>query len=119
DENKDFKWDYKDTFDFTYEIGVSSDFDVPFTEEIEFTQYDIQVDADSLSERVKSMRRNYGKMSTPDVSEEDDVLYAELKQDKEEGLQNTASIRLELGKDEKIKKDLIGLKKDDTALIDV
>src|SRR5690625_173140 len=99
DEKKDFKWDYKDTFDFTYEIGISPEFEIPFNEDTEFTQYDIQVDADSLSERVKGMRRNYGKMSNPEVSEEDDVLYAELKQDKEEGLEKTASLRLELVKD--------------------
>lgn len=119
DEKKDFKWDYKDTFDFTYEIGISPEFEIPFNEDTEFTQYDIQVDADSLSERVKGMRRNYGKMSNPEVSEEDDVLYAELKQDKEEGLEKTASLRLELVKDNKIKKDLIGLKKDDTVVIDI
>src|SRR5699024_4140704 len=119
DEKKDFKWDYKDTFDFTYEIGISPEFEIPFNEDTEFTQYDIQVDADSLSERAKGMRRNYGKMSKPEVSEEDDVLYAELKQDKEEGLEKTASLRLELVKDNKIKKDLIGLKKDDTVVIDI
>lgn len=119
DKDKEFNWDFKDTFDFTYEIGVSPDFEIPFTEESEFTKYDISVDADSLSDRVKSLRQNYGKMSNPEVSEDGDILYVELKQDKEEGIETNASIRLDMVKDAKIKKSLIGLKKDDEITIDV
>jgi trigger factor len=44
------------------------------------TQYDIKVDDETLADRIKNLRKSYGKMSNPDVSAEDDVLYAELKQ---------------------------------------
>jgi trigger factor len=53
------------------------------------------------------------------------VLYGELKQIAadgsifEEGISNTASIRLDLIKDEVIKKSLIGLKKDDVVEFDI
>lgn len=119
EKDKDFNWDYKDNFEFTYEVGLSPEFEIPFTKDSEFIEYDIQVDANTLSERVKNLRRSYGKMSNPEVSEDGDVLYATLKQDKEEGIEKTASVRLDFVKDAKIKKSLIGLKKDDSVKLDV
>lgn len=117
--DKNFNWDFKDTFQFTYEAGLSPEFEVPFTEESEFIEYNIKADADTLSERVKNLRRSYGKMSNPEVSEDGDVLYSTLKQDKEDGIEKTASVRLDFVQDEKIKKSLIGVKKDDVLKLDV
>src|SRR5690606_20062332 len=60
-----------------------------------------------------------------DVSEDGDVLYGELKQVNAEGLTeeggivNTGSVRTDLVDDKKIKKQLIGLKKDDEVTIDI
>lgn len=119
EKDKDFKWDFTDIFEFTYEVGLSPEFEIPFTKDSEFIEYDIQVDANTLSERVKNLRRSYGKMSNPEVSEDGDVLYATLKQDKEDGIEKTASVRLDFVKDAKIKKSLIGLKKDDSVKLDV
>src|SRR5690606_16134663 len=64
-------------------------------------------------------RRSYGKMTNPEVSEDGDVLYATLKQSKEEGIEKTTSVRTDIIEDAKIKKSLIGLKADDVAKIDV
>lgn len=114
-----YNWDYKDNFSFNYEIGLAPEFDIPFTAETEFTEYDIKADEATLAERIKNLRRSYGKMTNPEVSEEGDVLYATLKQDKEEGLENTASVRTDIIEDAKIKKSLVGLKKDDSLKIDV
>lgn len=114
-----YAWDFNDNFSFNYEIGLAPEFEVPFSAETEFVEYDIKVDDATLAERVKNLRRSYGKMTNPEVSEEDDVLYATLSQEKEDGISNTTSIRLELVNDTKIKKSLIGLKKDDTVKIDV
>lgn len=121
EEDKDgqYNWDFKDTFNFDYEIGLAPQFDIPFSAETEFTEYDIKADTATLEERIKNLRRSYGKMTNPEVSEEGDVLYATLKQDKEEGIEKTTSIRTDIIEDAKIKKSLVGLKKDDTAKIDV
>src|SRR5690606_5363957 len=67
----------------------------------------------------KNLRRSYGKMTNPEVSEEGDVLYATLKQDKEEGIEKTTSVRTDIIQDAKIKKSLVGLKKDGSVKIDV
>jgi trigger factor len=64
-------------------------------------------------------------MSNPDVVTEEDVIYGELTQLSpdgtvfEGGIVNTASIRLDLIDDAKTKKSLVGLKKDDQAVIDI
>jgi len=121
EEDKDgqYNWDFKDTFNFDYEIGLAPQFEIPFSTETEFTEYDIKADDATLSERIKNLRRSYGKMTNPEVSEEGDVLYATLKQDKEEGIEKTTSIRTDIIEDAKVKKSLVGLKKDDTAKLDV
>ncbi|MBW5353158.1 hypothetical protein, partial [Escherichia coli] len=119
DQDAKYNWDFNDTFNFKYEIGLAPEFEVPFNAETEFTEYDIKADEATLAERIKNLRRSYGKMTNPEVSEEGDVLYAALKQDKEEGIEKTTSVRTDIIEDAKIKKSLVGLKKDDTVKIDV
>ncbi|WP_282637792.1 trigger factor [Sphingobacterium thalpophilum] len=119
EDDAQYNWDFKDNFNFKYEIGLAPAFELPFTAETEFTAYEIKADEETLADRIKNLRRSYGKMTNPEVSEEGDVLYATLKQDKEDGLEKTTSIRTDIVEDAKIKKSLVGLKKDDTVKIDV
>ncbi|MGV3761616.1 trigger factor [Parapedobacter sp.] len=125
EDDTDYNWDFADSFSFAYEVGLAPQFEVPFTEKSKFTQYVIKADKETLESRIKNLRRSYGKMTNPDVSEDGDVLYSELKQldaegnEREGGIVNTASVRTDLVDDKKIKKSLIGLKKDDTVTIDV
>lgn len=119
EDSEKYNWDFNDTFSFKYEIGIAPEFEIPFSKETEFVQYDIKADSKTLEERIKNLRRSYGKMTNPEVSEEGDVLYATLTQDKEEGIEKTTSVRTDLIEDAKTKKALIGLKKDDSVKIDV
>src|SRR5690606_34336930 len=125
EDDADYNWDFADNFSFAYEVGLAPQFDVPFNEKSKFTQYVIKADKDTLESRIKNLRRSYGKMTNPEVSEDGDVLYSELKQldadgnALESGIVNTASVRTDLIDDKKIKKSLIGLKKDDTVTIDI
>ena len=114
-----YNWDFNDAFSFEYEIGLAPAFDVPFSEDTEFVAYDIAADTATLDERVKNLRRSYGKMINPEVSAEGDVLYAALKQNKEEGIEKTTSVRTDLVENAAIKKSFIGLKKDDTTKFDI
>lgn len=125
DDKSDYNWDFNDTFSFNYEIGLAPQFEVPFNEKSKFSEYVIKADEETLQSRVKNLRRSYGKMTNPDVSEDGDVLYSELKQldadgnELEGGIVNTASVRTDLVDDKKIKKTLVGLKKDDELTLDV
>ena len=117
DDRKEYNWDFADNFEFNYELGLAPDFNVNFSADDKITQYVIKVDEDTLAERIKSIRRAYGKMTNPDVSADGDVLYSELVQLSpdgsvfEGGITNTASVRLDLVKDEAIKASLIGVTK--------
>ncbi|MCX2473375.1 trigger factor [Pedobacter sp. MC2016-05] len=125
DNERDFKWDNTDEFEFDYELGLAPAFDVNVSSKDKFTQYVVKADQETLESRIKNIRRSYGKMTNPEVAEEGDVLYAELVQLGadgsifEGGISNTATIRLDLISDKKVLKSLVGLKKDDVVTIDV
>lgn len=125
DDSKEFKWDNTDEFEFDYELGLAPAVDVKITSKDKFTQYEVKADEETLASRIKNIRRSYGKMTNPEVSADDDVLYAELAQLSpdgsvfEGGINATGSIRLDQVKDKKIHKSLIGLKKDDVVELDI
>jgi trigger factor len=125
DDNKEYNWDFADNFEFKYELGLAPEFSIDFSSKDKLTQYVIKVDDETLASRIKNIRRSYGKMTNPDVSADDDVLYSELVQLSadgsvfEGGITNTASVRLDQIKDEAIKASLIGLKKDDVLTFDI
>lgn len=125
DDAKEFKWDYTDEFEFDYELGLAPAIDVNITSKDKFTQYNVKADEETLAARIKNIRKSYGKMTNPEVSADDDVLYAELVQLSadgsvfEGGITQTGSIRLDQVTDKKILKSLIGLKKDDVVELDV
>src|SRR5690606_2467633 len=99
--------------------------ETPFTEKSKFTHYVIKADKKTLEDRMKNLRRSYGKMSNPEISEDGDVLYGNLVQVDaagtpiEGGIDRDASLRTDLVEDKAIKKSLIGLKKDDQVTLDV
>jgi trigger factor len=125
DDRQEYNWDFADQFEFNYEIGLAPEFNLDLSSKDKLTQYIIKIDDETLAERVKNIRKSYGKMTNPDVSAEDDVLYAQLTQLSPDGsvfdggISNTTSVRLEQIKDTKIKKSLIGIKKDDEVTLDI
>jgi trigger factor len=125
DDSKEYNWDFADNFEFNYEVGLAPEFTVDITSADQLTNYKIKVDDETLASRISNLRRSYGKMTNPDVSADNDVLYAELKQLSpdgsvfEDGISNTASVRLDQIQDEAIKSSLIGLKKDDVVEFDI
>ena len=125
DDAKEYNWDFADNFEFNYEVGLAPEFAIDFSKNDKLTEYVIKVDADTLAEREKNIRRSYGKMTNPDVSADGDVLYAQLTQLSpdgsvfDDGISNTASVRLDQVQDEAIKASLIGLKKDDVVTLDI
>ncbi|MCZ4244340.1 trigger factor [Pedobacter punctiformis] len=125
DNEKEFKWDNTDEFEFDYELGLAPAFDVKISSKDKFTEYVVKADKETLESRIKNIRRSYGKMTNPEVSADGDVLYTDLVQVAadgsvlEGGITSTATIRLDQIKDKKILKSLIGLKKDDVVTIDI
>lgn len=118
-------WDFEEDFEFKYELGLAPQFDFSINKEDRLSAYDVIPDEETLNARIKNLRRAYGKMSTPEFSEPGDVLYGEFQQLAQdgtpftEGIVNSASLRLEMVKDEEILTGLIGLKIGDVVDIDL
>ncbi|HEY4195602.1 MAG TPA: trigger factor, partial [Mucilaginibacter sp.] len=125
DDNKEYNWDFADDFEFNYEVGLAPEFTIDFSSKDKVTEYVIKADKGTLEDRIKNIRKSYGKMTNPDVSADGDVLYAELVQLSPDGsvfdggITNTTSVRLDQVQDEKIKKSLTGLKKGDEVVLDI
>jgi trigger factor len=125
DDSKEYNWDFADNFEFNYEVGLAPEFTIELSSKDKLTQYAIKVDEETLASRIKNIRKSYGKMTNPDVSAGDDVLYAELTQLSpdgsvfEDGISNTTSVRLDQIQDETVKASLVGLKKGDELVFDI
>ena len=124
-DTKEYNWDFADDFEFNYEVGLAPEFDVDFSAKDKVSQYVIKADEETLAARIKNIRKSYGKMTNPDVSADGDILYSELVQLSpdgsvfDEGITNTASVRLDQIQDEAVKASLIGLKKGDEIVLDI
>lgn len=125
DDDKVFNWDFTEDYEFNYEVGLAPEFTLDFSAADVVPQYVVKIDDETLQARIKNIRRSYGKMTNPDVSADDDVLYSELKQLSadgsvfEDGITNTTSVRIEQIADEEVKSSLIGLKKGDVITFDI
>lgn len=125
DDDKVFNWDFTEDYEFNYEVGLAPDFTLDFSAADVVPQYVVKIDDQTLQARIKNIRRSYGKMTNPDVSADDDVLYSELKQLSadgsvfEGGITNITSGRIEQIADEEVKSSLIGLKKGDVITFDI
>lgn len=120
-----YNWDFTETYEFMYELGIAPSFNAEISEKDTFTRYKVIADEETLESRLKNLRRSYGKMSNPEISEEGDVIYGEFKQLAsdgtlfEGGIEVVNSLRMELIEDKAVMKSLIGLKKGDMVKIDV
>ncbi|MVN21672.1 trigger factor [Mucilaginibacter arboris] len=125
DDEKQFNWDFTEDYEFNYELGLAPDFTLDFSAADVIPQYVIKIDDETLQERIKNIRKSYGKMTNPDVSSAEDVLYSELVQLSpdgsvfEGGITNTTSVRIDQVTDEEVKSSLIGLKKGDVVNFDI
>ncbi|MCY7363328.1 MAG: trigger factor [Ignavibacteria bacterium] len=125
EETENFKWDFEDEFEFNYELGLAPTIDIQFSDNNSFDYYKVEADDETLNDRIKNLRKSYGKRSNPEISDQDDLLYGEFVQLSpdgtifEGGVSNTNSLRTDLVENETIKASLIGLKKDDVVNINL
>ncbi len=109
-------WDNDKEFDFEYQVGLIDDFTYDL-DSVKATKYEIKIDKKELDEIIENLRKQYGKMSTPETSEEGDSIFGTLSQESSDFSLDTL-----LATDKVLKKHLkkfIGLKKDDTVTFEI
>ncbi len=114
-------WDTQTDFEFFYEIGLAPKVELDLSEDIEIEYHRIKVADETIDSYIDDIRRRFGKMISPEVSEADDVLFCEFAELesagilKPDGHTHKANLLIKYVKDEEIKKELIGMKIGDTA----
>ena len=118
-------WENTDDFTFQYEVGLAPEFDVKITAKDKLNYYKIKADAKLVDGYCADIAKRYGKMSNPEVSVEGDLIFcaiAQLDVDgnvMSNGISNEATVAMEYIADAKIKKQFVGVKKDDVLKVNV
>ena len=118
-------WENTEDFTFQYEVGLAPDFDVKITAKDKLNYYKIKADAKLVDGYCTDIAKRYGKMSNPEVSVEGDLIFcaiAQLDVDgnvMSNGISNEATVAMEYIADAKIKKQFVGVKKDDVLNVNV
>ncbi|MFD2200361.1 trigger factor [Shivajiella indica] len=106
-------WNEQKEFEFQYKIGFVEDIKVNLDGSLKATSYSIKMDEKEVDNTIENLRSQYGKMTNPETSEENDFLYGDLKSE-DASFEKTFSLPLSKV-DKKSLKKFLGLKKGDTV----
>ncbi len=122
-EQTDIDWDAAD-FSFEYELGLAPDFELKVNKKVKVPLFKVKPDAEMVQRYVDDYAKRFGKMTYPEKVEENAIVRANFtevdKKDQavEGGIEESATLTLDSIDDSKTTKALLGLKKDDTVVID-
>ncbi|MCC5936750.1 MAG: trigger factor [Lunatimonas sp.] len=77
--DKQIDWKNQKEFDFNYKIGFVESVTVDLDSAKQVKAYKVEVSEKELEDAITNIKRQYGKMTNPEVSEENDFLYGDLK----------------------------------------
>ena len=123
DKTKDIDWDAQKDFEFEYQIGLVEEFTYDLSAKTKVTGYKIDVDDKIINETVSDLKKRFGKVTYPEVSEAQDSLFGTLRP-KDAAPENTDALKKENAtiQIEKVEKKeqgkFIGRKKDDEIEFD-
>jgi trigger factor len=104
-------WDTQKEFDFEYQIGFVEDFNFDLSDKVKVKRHVIDVDKKVLDDTLNDVRKQFGEVSYPEVSELGDVLSGTLSS--EDGSW-TKEVNIATDKvEKKEQKKFIGAKKED------
>lgn len=110
-------WENGSEFEFSYDLGVATDFEVNLSDMPAVKRYTINVDDNELTKTLDSLRERFADSIHPEVSEAGDMVFGELKQESSEFSTRTA-IPTKQVKEEALAK-FTGVKKDDVITFDI
>jgi trigger factor len=119
----DINWDTQTDFSFDYELGLAPKLDIEISNQMSFDYPVVKIDEELVEKYIKDIRRNFGKPSNPEISENTDVVYVDINELNEEGaikeggVFKSTSIGIDRLKNESAKSKLSGLKKNDVITI--
>lgn len=75
----DLDWKKQKEFEFSYKIGFVDQVEVDLESGLDAKVYTLEVTEKEVNDALANIKRQYGKMTNPEVSEENDFLYGDLK----------------------------------------
>ena len=119
-------FDKENEFEFSFDIGIAPDFEVDFSDEDVFIEYEINPDKKFIDDNVLNYRKQFGEYVEGEKIEEESLVkgsFVELDDDKkvkENGhIAEETSFLVKSIKDEDFKKKFIGADKDKKIDVDV
>ena len=108
-------WDTQEEFDFEYRIGLVDDFQ--YNLDFKIDRYEIKLDKKIIDEAINDLKKQYGKMTNPEVSEKGDSIFGSLTQP---SLEFAKDILIDIDAvTKKLQKSFIGIKKEDIVKFDI
>lgn len=79
EKSREIDWDAQKDFEFEYQIGMVEDFKYDLSPAAKVKSYEIKVDQKVIDDTIRDLKKRFGKVTYPEISEEGDNLYGELK----------------------------------------
>ena len=124
DNNQDF--DTRESFTFSFDIGLAPSFEIKLSKKNRVSYYEITADDKMKSDFLENYTRRYGHFHSADVSEEKDMLRGKIEalddkgELKPDGLfADDTTMGIDVIKEKKIKKQFIGKTVGDTIDFDL
>ncbi|MHA4736433.1 trigger factor [Dyadobacter sp. MSC1_007] len=117
DKAAEVNWDNPSQFEFSYDLGVATDFEVNLSELPAIKRYTINVDDAELTKTLDSLRERFADSIHPETSEAGDMIFGELKQESSEFTTRTAIPTKQVKEDVLAK--FVGAKKGDLITFDI
>ncbi|GAA4457957.1 trigger factor [Nibrella saemangeumensis] len=113
-------WDNQSEFEFKYDLGLASDFEVYFDQLPAVPNYQIEAGDKELNETIENLQNQFHGHEHAEEAAEGDMLYGELTQERAEGEPFSTKTALPLNKvAEDALPQFIGKKKGDTLTFDI
>ncbi|MBN1119103.1 MAG: trigger factor [Bacteroidales bacterium] len=125
-ELKPIDWDKDESFEFKFDLGMAPEFELKLSTKDKIPFYNIKVDDSLIDKYADSYAQRFGNNIDVEEIKEGDIITAVVEQADGEGnlveggLQNSeARISTQVIKDDKIRKDILKLKKNDSLVFDL
>lgn len=116
-EDESINWDIQTDFEFAFDLGLATDFEVDLSEITAVPHYNIAVDDQEVEESIDKLRDRFSDPINPETSELGDTLFGELKQESSEFTTNTALPTKRIKEEQQAK--FLGAKKDDEIVFGI
>jgi len=101
-------WD-AEGFSFEFELGLAPEFEIELKSKKAITQYNIVADSKMIDEQVETIQKQYGKLVSQQVVENDSEITGTYKND-DHDIENTITLTLDKFKEKSTSKKFVGAK---------